>query len=495
MPTRRDSGGYAACADLAEELTTAMLARFTESPILGHVSAIRVVSPNPDRWYTRNMHFTDEQPFLDAIFARYHDDGPRLMYADFLDDSDEPERAELVRVQLALSRMSEDHPRRTELTDKQAELLTTHFARWNEHLAHLDAQVEFRRGVPDSVLVEAGVFLAHGSELFKLAHVRRLRLLEASNVMPKLVESPLLASVRELDLCGNELGNGGLALLARSPYLNNLDSLDVGFNGLDDAGVDVLARASTLVSLTSLALNDNDQITSAGVVALAESPFFAALTTLDLSGNDIDHVGVRALTTGKMLPRLHTPRLKGNPLSDEGVMLLAESALLVRMLTRSTHLELRANDIGPDGASALAKCPALARCTSLDLTGNFLGDHGFAALIASPNITNVHTLKLGGNQITDAGISAAVKHLPRVLAHLRALDLSGNRLTRQGFALLRGARGEPGVKLDISGNIQAAVGGEVPVTVGDVMGGVLQGVADAAELRRRIANPRSLPSS
>ena len=62
--------------------------------------------------YLYRMTFTDEQPFLDAIFARYHDDGPRLVYADFLDAAGDPERAELVRVQLALARLTEDHPRR-----------------------------------------------------------------------------------------------------------------------------------------------------------------------------------------------------------------------------------------------------------------------------------------------------------------------------------------------------------------------------------------------
>ena len=32
------------------------------------------------------MSATDEQPFLADILARYHDDGPRLVYADWLDD-------------------------------------------------------------------------------------------------------------------------------------------------------------------------------------------------------------------------------------------------------------------------------------------------------------------------------------------------------------------------------------------------------------------------
>ena len=65
------------------------------------------------------MPFTDEQPFLDAVFAQYHDDGPRLIYADFLEDAGDPARAELVRLQLALARMPDEHPRRPELANRE----------------------------------------------------------------------------------------------------------------------------------------------------------------------------------------------------------------------------------------------------------------------------------------------------------------------------------------------------------------------------------------
>jgi uncharacterized protein (TIGR02996 family) len=113
------------------------------------------------------MHFTDEQPFLDAVFDRYADDRPRLVYADFLDDSGEPERAELIRVQLALSRLSEDDPRRPELCDRQAELLTRNRAAWTAHLAGLVVSVDFRRGIHDSASVDAVTFLERGAELFQ----------------------------------------------------------------------------------------------------------------------------------------------------------------------------------------------------------------------------------------------------------------------------------------------------------------------------------------
>jgi uncharacterized protein (TIGR02996 family) len=442
------------------------------------------------------MAFTDEQPFLDAVFARYHDDAPRLVYADYLDDAGDPDRAELVRVQVALARLPDDHPRKAGLVDRQDELIAANSARWTAHLGDLGVTVWFRRGVPDSVSMYAGAFLSDGEELFRRARVRRLRLLEAGAVMPKLIHSPLLAAVRELDLCANDLGNGGVSLLVRSPHLGGVEELNLADDWLDDAGVTALARADTLPRLAALAINDNEQITAGGVEALADSPFFAGLTSLDVSGNDLGESAVRAIGAGRSLSRLHTLRLSRNPIGDPGAAALAGSPLLARMLSRTPRLELRACGIGPAGAAALAASRLLARCAALDLSGNYLGDQGLAALLASPHLERLHTLKLAGNQITDAGVTATRDALPALFARLRVLDLSGNRLTGFGIGMLRTARGEATTALDVDENIQASVGGEAPVRVGDVMPGVLGGIAEvahAAALRRRVAHPAARP--
>jgi uncharacterized protein (TIGR02996 family) len=445
------------------------------------------------------MPITDEQPFLDAVLARYHDDGPRLIYADFLEDSGDPERAELVRVQIALARLPDEHPRRSDLVNREAELLAAHLPRWTEHVRDLVAgPPQFRRGVLDSVSVDTAVFLARGEELFSRVPVRRLRLLDDASLLPKLIHSPLLARVRELDLCDNELGNGGVDLLTRSPHLKHLEALDLGFNGVDDAGVVSLARSSSFPSLTALSLNDNGAITAEGLAALARSPFTAGLTELDVSGNDVGEAGVRAALDGPSFGRLHALHLGRNPIGDGGAVALARSPLLARMVARSGRLELRGHSNGPVGAAgtaALAASPALARCAALDLTGNDVGDAGLAALAASPHLPSLHMLGLARNKITDAGVVAVRTALPVLLARLRVLDLSENRLTNYGMGLLEEARRTAGglrVRIETTGNVQPAAG-SAPVPVGDVVPGVLREVAEAAELKRRVSHPRSRP--
>ncbi len=46
----------------------------------------------------------DEQAFFDAIMADRSDDTPRLVYADWLDDHNQPERAEFIRLSIHLNR-------------------------------------------------------------------------------------------------------------------------------------------------------------------------------------------------------------------------------------------------------------------------------------------------------------------------------------------------------------------------------------------------------
>jgi uncharacterized protein (TIGR02996 family) len=435
------------------------------------------------------MHFTDEQPFLDAIFERYDDDRPRLVYADFLDDAGVPERAELIRVQLALARLTEDDPRRPLLNDRQAELLAQNRAAWTADLAGLVVGVDFRRGIPDSASADAATFLERGDELFAKLRVRRLRLLDAAPVGEKLFASPLLGGVRELDLCNADLRNTGLALLARSPFLRKLQSLDLGFNNLEDAGVESLARSSLLPDLTALSLNDNDGISGDGVRALAESPFFAGLTSLDLSGNDIGEAGVAALVASPAMGRLRALRLNNNRIGDAGLAALAKSPLFARVLRAERRLEVRGNFVGPAGAAALGACPALAACAALDLTHNDLKDEGAATLLRSPHLGKLKVLRLARNQLTDAGVVAARDLYGPLFDRVQLLDVSGNRLTRRGLGELDTIRGHRPVRLETSDNVQSAPSGDAPVAVSKIVPAVLEGVAEAARLRHRIANP------
>jgi len=395
-----------------------------------------------------------EQAFLSPILARFGDDGPRLIYADFLDESDDPAdrgHGELIRIQCALARLAPDHPRRPELAQREADLLQQFQATWTDHLRDLAIGFEFRRGLLDGVSVEATTFLAKGDELFRRAAVRRIRLVDAARHITRVANCPFLASVRELDLCGNDLGNGGANVLLRSPYLGRVESLDLSFNGLCDGGALLVARSRSTPRLRALYLTDNGQISGKGVEALAASPQLSGLRVLDVSGNDVNDAGVQAIVESRFLTKLHTLRLYGNHIGDAGAAQLAGSALLTRMLKRNPKLDLRSNTIGPVGALALAASPQLGVAAGLDLSGNYLGDEGVRALAESPHLTGLRRLGLRQNYIGDVGAAAlATSHL---MGRLAFLDISANSITRKGVDALWANRRNFQTVLDTADNL------------------------------------------
>lgn len=85
---------------------------------------------------------TDEQSLLATILNNPDDDTPRLVFADWLDENGQEERAELIRVQIELAR----YPTAS-LRSREWELLVSHGHEWKEQAGvPNEATVEFRRG-------------------------------------------------------------------------------------------------------------------------------------------------------------------------------------------------------------------------------------------------------------------------------------------------------------------------------------------------------------
>jgi uncharacterized protein (TIGR02996 family) len=98
---------------------------------------------------------SDEAALLRAIYANPDDDTPRLVYADWLDEHDQPERAEFIRVQIALTNQDDDKTDEfRRLWKRQDELQRAHEKQWLSHLAPFCEEpvyVDFLRGFPEKV--------------------------------------------------------------------------------------------------------------------------------------------------------------------------------------------------------------------------------------------------------------------------------------------------------------------------------------------------------
>src|SRR4051812_32622743 len=101
---------------------------------------------------------TDGEALFRAICEQPDEDTPRLVYADWLEEGGDPDRAEFIRLQCELARLPEDgdgHP----LGRRARELLVEHEEEWAGPLKGLVMWSRFRRGFVERVGVDARMFL------------------------------------------------------------------------------------------------------------------------------------------------------------------------------------------------------------------------------------------------------------------------------------------------------------------------------------------------
>jgi uncharacterized protein (TIGR02996 family) len=345
---------------------------------------------------------SDGSEFLKTILDAPDEDPPRLVYADWLEENGDPDRAEFIRIQCELFQLGERDPRRARLRAREQFLLRENQMVWIRQLPELeDAHWEsFERGFVGMVRFEsAESFAAQADRVFASAPVREARFHRMyQDGARRLARSPHLARVRILDLeDGNAIGNVGLEALAASPFLAGMTALRLRSNAIGPAGVRALANSPHVGALADLSL-DNNAVYDEGVRAIGVSPRLAQLARLSLGWTRCGDPAVAALADSPYLAGLRWLYLSGNQIGDDGLTALAES----EHLTQLRELYVEANRIGDDGARAVAGSNALAGLTSLYLKGNQIGDAGARALIQSPHLSAIVELVLVENRISSA---------------------------------------------------------------------------------------------
>ena len=86
---------------------------------------------------------TEREALMRNVIERPDDDLPRLVLADWLDEHDEPERAEFIRVQCEVAKAADSRP---DLVAREKELLTEHGHLWAEEFGGQIDHFVYRRG-------------------------------------------------------------------------------------------------------------------------------------------------------------------------------------------------------------------------------------------------------------------------------------------------------------------------------------------------------------
>jgi uncharacterized protein (TIGR02996 family) len=338
--------------------------------------------------------------FRRTILAHPEDDAPRLVYADWLDEQGDAERAEFIRLQVRFSRMPLGDPDRPTLESRIANLQQPLFQKWVDELPDLPGvhwEMPERGFISTARFESPDAFFEFAREVFAAAPIQEVWLHQFSFIdAGKLAQSVYLNKVRVLDLNeGNRIGNHGVESLMKSPYLANLTELKLARNSLGSAGVRAVTESGQLRHLEVLILDHNDLFDD-GLRYLAASPNMSGLLHLDLERTRTGNDGVRALARSPYLSRLRKLHLSGNLLTDEGLEALCGS----NVLTDVRDLFLHSNAITDRGVEALADSPQFARLERLHLRQNQIGDAGALALARSPYLGEVRELYVGDNRIS-----------------------------------------------------------------------------------------------
>src|SRR5262245_45490075 len=218
-------------------------------------------------------------PLLQSVLDDPDSDGPRLVYADWLDEQGDADRAEFIRTQIALARAPAHDPRRPDLLAREESLRERHRVEWLRPLlgavGELDpdqwcrltsdpefdafpnlgvSSLEFRRGFVEVAALNAGRDLTEGHlrGLVGLAPLRSVTLLANGSVPASIAGSACWNRLRELTTFAAGAGAAARAFAA-APHPCALETLNlVGL--LTGADVGALAASPRLAGLTRLAL-------------------------------------------------------------------------------------------------------------------------------------------------------------------------------------------------------------------------------------------------
>jgi uncharacterized protein (TIGR02996 family) len=203
---------------------------------------------------------TDSDALLAAIAANPDDDAPRLIYADWLDEHGDPARAEFIRVQIALTRISVDDPNRHVLKLREKALRKRNRNDWLRPLSDLGWDGErFSRGFVTTARLVQEIDIPTPTSEFAGVNCLFLSYTKLTDAgLRDLASCPQLAGVRVLHLSRTCITDSGIQAITGSRSFQKLSCLHVQGVKLKQIGLQALATSSSLAELKTIWIDDRD---------------------------------------------------------------------------------------------------------------------------------------------------------------------------------------------------------------------------------------------
>lgn len=235
---------------------------------------------------------SDRDAFLRAIHANPDDDAPRLVYSDWLEENGQEDRAEFIRISLAMSSEFAAHGH----SKRHDDLFVQHraiFAReWSAVLTPFGAATicDYRRGL------YTGFYRLHAAEVPSalpmlvgwFGSTPSLTIKKCLGAMQDMAATPALAWITTISLGMyplEEILDADVQAFCESPHLAGLRELNIrgslgpGMRPLTDRTAIAVAEAATLRNLKQLSFS-NFELGVPAVRALVASKNFEGLEYL-----------------------------------------------------------------------------------------------------------------------------------------------------------------------------------------------------------------------
>jgi len=377
-----------------------------------------------------------------AVLASPDDDLPRLVFADYIEENGDPERAAFIRAQIELAKTPEYEPFAVLCKTRKREWVSGE--PWHRDVYDLLAnstayfpRPSHRRGfgwcvgLANPRWVELIAFALRKQPIASL-HVRTgtlddWRSFAAADWLPRIVA---------MTLDGISSPNEPLRCLRESPHTTGITSLRLETTNFPSIPIILEDLFATPLGkqLTSLSMRHGYGSADETMEAIAQNGP-VSLTEFDLFHMGFGPTAARTFADTGLAKQTEVLRLNGNALTSNGLSILAKAVERLRVL------DLTKTTLSAVAAGVLANAPVFVALRKLVLDGNPLGTDGIKEISRSQHLTGLRSLGLANTQCDNA----AVRYLTRggVWPNLVEVDLRNNPISDTGAKHLLSAPPAP----------------------------------------------------
>ncbi|OWK45002.1 TIGR02996 domain-containing protein [Fimbriiglobus ruber] len=390
----------------------------------------------------------ERDALLRVVVAAPDDDLPRLVLADYLEERGEEGYAAFIRTQVELARAAEWEPPAVDCRHHRRDALARGTP-WRGYLPPVDgARLEwhpddgFRRGFGWGLVVrDMAAFASHADRLFAAAPVAALYLPTATlDDWRWFAAQPWLPRVKRIHFYGLSTPIEPVRELSASPLATGVEDMMFG-KASSPAMPEILAglfRSPIGGRLRRIALHVASDDLDELIDTLAELPPGAPLERLELVTVSLTPDLARRLAELPVVRTLAELDVRNCWLATAGVRALARALGADRPANSpATVLRLSHAHAASDGVIALARSENLAGLRALDLSGNRLTGRALRVLCRADAPAGLRALSVATNPLGDEAVAAVIA--ARFWPTLVELDLRRTRMTDTGAARLLAA--------------------------------------------------------